>query len=366
MKHFLCFGYMRFIRPVAALFFSLVAAHGNVFGMTIDLAPDGSNRVSKIRAVVETFPADANDISKLEGRARDNRPVVSFLKSYYLFGSQGNRDRLLSLYSEGMRPELSKEFTSSEAVKRQFEDLGGVNVNAIFSWGVYRSVLVVHRSKQNPNNRYPWVHTVACPRECVFVQQPTLSQIASYLFYLQRTGKVTPAIDAAKDGQYKTLILNPVFSDSAAKLSAASADPLELHLSPLDPATAEEARTMMRDLINFANDKGANPASLAALFDEGLPSAYPRKTAASQSANLFSWDAYLSSIRQRTWMPALMFRVSENSIILIAKSSEAELIFLPMDKVGGKWRLLTVPSKAAFWPIIESQSFIEALKPMLK
>lgn len=340
--------------------------HAQIPAKSVELAADGSTSVSKIRAFLETFPSRQNDIFKLEGYSQEASSAVSFLKSYYTLGSKGERDALLALYEQKMQPELSKQFSNSAALKKQFEDLGGVKVDAIFSWGFYRAILVVHQSKKNPDQIYPWVHTVACRPDCLFVQESTLTQIGSYLFYLSRTGKTTASSERSKSEGVQKLTLLPVFSEEAPKLPVFFTNPLEILLITVDPIIERQARSLMNGLVKLASEKNLNDKAGEELFDEGLPKAYPRKTANSRNASLFSWDAYLSSLQQRTWTPVLMFKVRDDSIIVIAKSSETDLLFLPMHKVGNNWRLFTIPSRSAFWPLIESQPFIEALKPRLK
>lgn len=340
--------------------------HAQSGSIKTELAADASGHVSTVSASLESFRDVPNNIFKLEGFSKDAGSAVSFLKSYYTLGSKGDREGLLALYEPKIRSQVSQQFDNAAAVKQVFEDLGEVKVESILSWGIYRVVLVTHQSKKNPGQRFPWVHTVACQPQCLFVREQALTQISSYIFYLARTGKTGLPSNNLVGEKLQKLTLLPIFSDEIPKFAGFFTNPLEMRLSAVEPRVEAQATMLLNNLLKLAEEPETANAKGAALFDEGLPSAYPRKPASSREVNQFAWDAYLNSLMRRTWKAALIFAADKDSIIVIAESGKSDLLFLPMHKSGTGWKLFTIPSKSAFWPLVESRSFVEALTPYLK
>jgi hypothetical protein len=225
-------------------------------------------------------------------------------------------------------------------------------------------VLVKHHSKSNPQQVYPWVHTIACPNRCMFVEESELMQKASYLFYLSQFGKHGVAADAARNGNLK-LALYPTFSDKAT-MPGLMSDPVELNLAEADPAGKAAGTALLAKLLKYPNTGAALSEAEKALFDRGTPTAYPRKAGDGKTTDMVAWAAYLDRVRKKTWSAAYTLTLRADTAILIARSADNDLLFLPFHRAGNGWRLFTSPSEAALWPLFEGRPFAEAFSRLLK
>jgi hypothetical protein len=262
-----------------------------------------------------------------------------------------------------MQPGVALRFKDNKSVEQAFADLGDVDVDSALSWGFYRVVLVKHHAKSNGQQVFPWVHTIACPGRCMFVEEPALAQIASYLFYMTRYGKQTARAAGQGNGML-TLFLNPVFSDKP-PLPGLMSDPLELRLVQADAAAQGAGLALLGQLAKYPSEGGALVAAGQALFDAGTPQAYPRKRGDGKTVDEVMWAAYINGVRNKAWTPRYTFQLGSDSAILIAGSAQGDVLFLPFHKVGGGWRLFTTPDKAPFWPLFEGRPFAEAIGKLI-
>lgn len=330
-----------------------------------ELSAEAGGKGSKVSASLETFAAPGVEINQMRGFSQTLAPAILFLKTYYQHGRNGQRDELLKLYAPEMQAALGRQFADTKSVVKSFADLGNVDVDSALSWGNYRVVLVNHHSKANPQQVFPWVHTISCQSRCMFVDEPELVQKASYLFYLTQFGTRSAAAGAPAAGNLK-LALHPVFSDKA-PVPGMMSDPVELNLVEADAAAKGAGTALLAKLLKYPNAGAALAAAEKDLFDRGTPKAYPRKAGYGKTTDMVAWEAYLEGVRKKTWTPAHTFRLRADTAILIARSAENDVLFLPFHQVGNGWRLYTTPGEAAFWPLFEGRPFAEAFgKPAKK
>jgi hypothetical protein len=330
----------------------------------VALGAEAGARNSKVVASVEDFSASPVGIEQQKDFSPTLAPAVLFLRTYYQLGRDAERDELIKLYAPEMRTALGGQFRDNKAVAKAFADLGRVEVDSALSWGFYRVVLVNHHSKANPQQVFPWVHTIACQDRCTFVEQQELGQVASYLFYLGQYGKQSAPAGTQGNGALK-LALYPIVSDKAT-LPGLLADPVELYLKDADAAAKSAGAVLLSQLIKYPQAGAALDAAAKAVFDGGTPKTYPRKAGDGKTTDQLAWEAYIKLVRSKTWTPLYTFQLRADTAILIARSGQDDLLFLPFHQVGRDWRLFTTPGEAPFWPLFEGRPFAEAIGKLIR
>jgi hypothetical protein len=329
----------------------------------LTLAPDSGTGNSAVTISLESFPS-THGIDQLKGFSPTSAPAIQFLRTYYKLGRKAQRDELIKLYAPDMQAATGRQFPDEKAVANTFADLGDVDVGAALAWGTYRVVLVTHHSRSHPQQAFPWVHTIDCRSRCVFVQDSELMQMASYLFYLNQFDKQTGAADGAR-GASLTLTLHPVFSDMAA-VPGQMSDPVVLTLVEADPAVKGAGAALLAKLLKYPDAGAALADAEKNLFDGKTPAAYPRKAGDGKTVDLVAWKAYLDRVRSKTWPSVQTYRLSADTAMLIARSAQNDVLFLPFHRAGNGWRLFTQPSRAPFWPLFEGRPAGEAIGRLYK
>jgi hypothetical protein len=330
-------------------------------GARVGLSAEAGAKSSIAIATLEEYPTRP-EIGQVKDVGITFAPALQFLKSYYQAGRAGNRDQMVKLFAPEMQADIGARFTDSNAVKAVFADLGKVEMDAAVAWGHYRIVLVNHGSKANPQQAYPWPHAIACPSACMFVQEPQVAQVASYLLYLTKYGKQNPS--AAPAGSLK-LALHPLFPGRA-PTPALLSNPVELNLVEADAAAKAAGAALLAKLLKYPDAGPTLAEAERALFDGATPRGYPRKAGNGNTTDMVAWPAYLERVRSKSWTPGHTFRLRADTAILIARSADDDLLFLPFHQTGNGWRLFSSASDAPFMPLFAGMPFADSFGKLLK